>query len=644
MSGDAEREYLESQESSIRIRQEHGLFGRCLFILGVSMSLFHVYVLGFNPITPWILYNIHLAFGVILIVLLYPATGKSPTARPSFLDAMLVLFAVASASYLSITMEELIYRIGVAPTAWDIFFSCVLIVVAIEATRRTTGPILPSLAIFGLLYARFGNCLPGILGHRGYDWGRIITHVAGFEGIFGTTLAASAQFVFLPVLFSAFLYGTGAGEFFIDLSLGLAGGVRGGPAKVAVVASALFGTISGNSVANVVSTGAFTIPMMKQMGYQSEFAGATEAAASTGGQLMPPIMGAAAFIMAQLIGKSYPSIIAAAVLPALIYFFSIYTVLDLEACRHGLKGIRKDQLPSVKRIMRLQGYLLIPLLVLILLLVVFKTSLIRACLWAIASVVVVNAFRPDTRMGFADIAHCLHNGAKNSLSIIGTCTCAGIMIGVLTLTGTALKFTQVVVALSRGNLLAAAILIALVALVLGMGLPTTAAYLICASIGAPALMEFGVSALVAHMFVFYYACLSAVTPPVALAAYAGAGMAGAPPLRTAILASRFALVTYLVPIFFVYNPALLGQGSLSVTLWTLVSALTGVAAVSIGLVGWSWIGNRKVSSVGRILVTIGGILLVKPGLMTDAVGIGLIAAGLLGQEIAHLVRRQSVSR
>ncbi|MEW6226525.1 MAG: TRAP transporter fused permease subunit, partial [Bacillota bacterium] len=370
-------------------RENKGIFGKLVIAIGIAMSLIHIYLLGFNPITPWILYNIHLAFGIVLVFFLYPATKRSPMGSPSFLDVIMALLAVAAAAYFSIEMEELIYRIGVAPTAWDLFFSAALVIMVLEITRRTSGLILPTFALMFLLYARYGGWLPGILGHRGYDWSRIISYVTGLDAIFSVSLGASAQFVFLLLLFSAFLHATGAGKFFIDFATGVAGDKRGGPAKIAVLASALFGTISGNSVANVVSTGVFTIPMMKKIGYRPTFAGAVEAVASTGGQIMPPIMGSAAFIMAQLIGVSYLKVAASALIPAVLYFLSVIFMVDLEAGKYGLSGVPKEELPSVTHVLRTQGYLVTPVLVLIFVLVVLRVSVIRAALWAIASVLVV---------------------------------------------------------------------------------------------------------------------------------------------------------------------------------------------------------------------------------------------------------------
>ena len=619
-------------------RENEGIFGKLVVAIGVAMSLVHIYLLGFNPITPWILYNIHLAFGIVLVFLLYPATKRSPMGRPSVLDIAMALLAVAAAVYFSVEMEELIYRIGVAPTAWDLFFSAALVIMVLEITRRTSGPILPTFAALFLLYARYGGCLPGILGHRGYDWSRIVSYVTGLDAIFSVSLGASAQFVFLLLLFSAFLHATGAGKFFIDFATGVAGDKRGGPAKIAVLASALFGTISGNSVANVVSTGVFTIPMMKRIGYKPAFAGAVEAVASTGGQIMPPIMGSAAFIMAQLIGVSYLKIATSALIPAVLYFLSVIFMVDLEAGKYGLKGVPKDELPSVRHVLRTQGYLVTPVLVLIFVLVVLRASVIRAALWAIASVIVVTAFKRETRMGLARIISALYDGAKGSVGIISSCACAGIVIGVLSLTGAGLKFAQVVLALSHGNLLPALVLSAVASLVLGMGLPTTASYLICAAVAAPALIELGVSPLAAHMFIFYYACISAITPPVALAAYAGAGLAKANPMRVGVTAVRLGLVAYIVPFMFVYGPPLLAQGGLGNIMWAAVTAIIGVWALAMGIEGW--MGDRAIGSIARALLIVAALTLIKPGLATDIIGLGLFAIILVVSRVSGALRRR----
>ena len=605
------------------VRDNKGLFGKVVMLIGIMMSLVHIYLLGFNPIDPWVFLHLHLVFGVVLTLFLYPATSRSPQDKPSFWDIGAAILAVMAAIYFVIEANEIAYRIIVAPTKLDLIFSVIIILLVLEITRRTLGLILPIIAILSLLYARYGNILPGILGHRDYDWPTVISQCTSTSAIFGVPLSASAYYVFLLVLFSAFLYVAGAGTLFIDLATAIAGRQRGGPAKVAIFASALFGTISGNSVANVIATGTVTIPMMKKTGYKPEFAGAVEAVASTGGQIMPPIMGSAAFIMAQLLGISYLKIAAAALIPAILYFLSVYVMVDLEAGKEGLRGLQKEAIPSLRRLLKDQGHFVIPLLVLIFSLVVLKTSVIRSALWAIASVLVVTAFRRESRMGSSKIVKALYDGAKTSVIIISACACAGLIVGIFFLTGLGFKTSEAILSLSGGSTFLALILSAVAALVLGMGLPTTASYLICAAIVAPALIELGFIPLAAHLFIFYFACLSAITPPVALAAYAGAGLANANAMKVGFISVRLGVVAYLAPFMFIYGPELLGQGKLSGIFMAIVTAIIGTIALAASVQGW--IRDRALSLAERALLFGAALCTIKPGFITDIIGLALIA-------------------
>ena len=619
------------------VRDNKGLFGKVVMLIGIMMSLVHIYLLGFNPIDPWVFLHLHLVFGVVLTLFLYPATSRSPQDKPSFWDIGAAILAVMAAIYFVIEANEIAYRIIVAPTKLDLIFSVIIILLVLEITRRTLGLILPIIAILSLLYARYGNILPGILGHRDYDWPTVISQCTSTSAIFGVPLSASAYYVFLLVLFSAFLYVAGAGTLFIDLATAIAGRQRGGPAKVAIFASALFGTISGNSVANVIATGTVTIPMMKKTGYKPEFAGAVEAVASTGGQIMPPIMGSAAFIMAQLLGISYLKIAAAALIPAILYFLSVYVMVDLEAGKEGLRGLQKEAIPSLRRLLRDQGHLMIPLLVLIFSLVVLRTSVIRSALWAIASVLVVTAFRRESRMGSSKIVKALYDGAKTSVIIISACACAGLIVGVFFLTGLGFKASEAILSLSGGSTFLALILSAVAALVLGMGLPTTASYLICAAIVAPALIELGFIPLAAHLFIFYFACLSAITPPVALAAYAGAGLANANAMKVGFISVRLGVVAYLAPFMFIYGPELLGQGKLSGIFMAIVTAIIGTIALAASVQGW--IRDRALSLAERALLFGAALCTIKPGFITDIIGLALItfvfAIGWISKILKH---------
>jgi len=595
--------------------------------MGVLMSLFHVYCLIIRPITPWILYCGHIGFGFILTFSIYCGNKRARRDSISLWDLTLMLAGVLCSVYLIVEMNELVYRIGIAPNNMDLLVSVLMICIVLEMTRRTCGNILPYIAIFFLLYTRFGNYIPGLLGHRGYSWSRMLSYMVGMDAIFSIPLGASATMVFLFVVFGAFLNASGSGKFFIDLSLSLSGATRGGPAKVAVLSSSLMGTVSGNSVANVVSTGAFTIPMMTSIGYTPVFAGAVEATASTGGQLMPPILGSAAFIMAQLVGVPYMTIVVASVIPALLYFYTVFLMVDLEAIKHNLSGIPKDRLPVFKHIVLRQGYLLLPLFVLIYVLSVLNASPIRAATWGIITAILVTWVKWSERLTFKGILIALSKGAQSSCSIIASCATAGIVVGALNMTGAGLKLASAIVSLSSGILIFGLILTMMTSIILGMGLPTTASYLICAAVAAPALVQQGVSPIGAHMFVFYFACISAITPPVALAAFAGAGIAKAKPMHVALSACKIGVSAFIIPFMFIYGPALLGEGSSITVITTVFSAIVGTSMLCFA------IQKQFFSLVLKIweCVVLGAMsmLLIFPGYLTDTIGFLVCFAVLL---------------
>ncbi|WP_336825194.1 TRAP transporter permease [Sporosarcina sp. USHLN248] len=590
--------------------------------IAVFMSLFHIYVLGFSPVTPWVLYTIHLGLGAVLILMNYPMRKSKINQGITVIDWILIAAVTFASGYLIIEMDELVYRVGVAPTQMDLVVSVILIGVVLEVTRRTTGLVLPILALLFILYANLGEFVPGFMGHRGYDWDRILSYLNSLDAIFSVPIGASASFVFLFILFGSFLGGTGGSQFFINFAIGATGARRGGPAKAAVLSSSLFGSVSGNSVANVVSTGVFTIPLMKKIGYPSRYAGAVEAVASTGGQIMPPILGSAAFIMAQLVGVPYLNIVAASVIPALLYFITVFVMIDLQAAKLGLKGMPKSTLPNLKEVMKNEGHLFIPLLVLIFVMTVLKASPIKAAIWAIASTIIVSSFKKQTRLNLKKFIVCLADGAKSALGMIAACATAGLIIGVLNLTGAGLKFASVIISFSGGSLALALILTMCATVILGMGLPTTAAYLITAAVVAPALVQMGVPMLAAHMFVFYFACLSAFTPPVALAAFAAAGIADAKPMQVAMTAVRIGIVAFIIPFVFVYGPAILLIGSTGEIILATISALLGAVALASAVEGWFL--RMKANVVIRGLLLTSALLLIVPGIASDAIGVVLV--------------------
>ena len=460
---------------------------------------------------------------------------------------------------------------------------------------------------------------------------RIATHLYfTTEGVIGTPLAVCSTFIFLFILFGAFLERTGIGQFFIDIANSLAGKATGGPAKVAVIASALQGTITGSSVANTVSSGSFTIPMMKKMGYRPEFAAAVEAAASTGGQIMPPIMGAAAFLMSEMTGIPYSNIIIAAIIPAFLYFTGIMIMVHLEAKRYGLKGLPPEEIPNFFRLMLGYWYLLIPLVVLVTMMMTGYTPA-RAALIAIVLSIVVSMFRKETRMDFSTFLGALEAGARNIIGVGVACAVAGMIVGTVTLTGIGLKLANGLLMLSGGNILLALFFTMIASIVLGMGVPTTANYVIMATITAPIVLQLGVDLLPAHMFVFYFGIVADITPPVALAAYAGSAIARSNPLKTGVQATKLAIAAFIIPYIFALNPSLLLIGSepLDIILVTLtaLAGMTGVAAATEGYI------FAKMIPLIRIVSLIGGLMLIIPGLYTDLGGLALLSIAFVFQKL-----------
>ena len=589
--------------------------------IGILMSLIHIYILVFYPLDPWIFLHIHLAFGIGMAFLLYPYNHKY-----QFVSIIEAILALIVGIYFILQANEIPYRIIVAPSYLDTIFGLVLLILTIEATRKVLGLALPIVTIVFLIYARYGEILPGFMGHKNYDWVTIISQSIGTSGLLGVSLSASGYFVFMLILFGAFFRIAGAEHFFIDLATAIAGNRRGGPAKISIFASALFGTISGNSVANVIATGNITIPLMKKIGYKPNVAGAIEAVASTGGQIMPPIMGSAAFIMAQILGVNYLKIMIAGLIPAVLYYLSLYMMIDLEAGKNNIAGLPKDMIPSLREALGKQWFMLIPLIVLVISLV--YQSIVRAASWAIVLTFALSFLRRETRMNITKICKALYEGATGSISIITACGCAGIVVGVIFLTGLGFKVSEAILSFAGGSSFLALILSALTAIVLGMGVPTTASYLICAAVVAPALVKLGIIPLAAHFFVLYYACLSAITPPVALAAYAGAGLANANPMKTGLTAMKLGLVTFIIPFIFVYGDELLMIGNPLKILISIITATIGICSISAAVQGWIWIIDREIVLIVRILLLIGGLLTIKVGLYSDLLGILIVICGV----------------
>jgi len=591
-------------------------------VISIVFVSYHLYTARFGMPETIKHRAIHVGFILILVWLYFPATNKSPRNRPSYLDLGLVLTTLVVIAYTIISRDAFLIRAGVATTD-NYIMGGILILLILEACRRSVGWQLLALGLIFLLYAFFGRYAPGVFSHRGYTIERIIyqMYLTG-QGIFGIPIEVSSTFLIIFVILAATLERSGLGKLFNDLALGLGGRMVGGPAKVAVVASALIGTISGSAASNVATTGAFTIPLMKRVGYKPHFAGAVEAAASTGGQIMPPIMGSAAFIMAEFLGMKYIDIAAAAIIPSLLYFASVFFQIDLRARSMGLKGLDKSELPDVKATVFRYGHMIFPIIVLVYLMTSGRTPLFAA-FYTVLFTVILSWVRKETRIGPKAARDIAVAASRSSLSIGVAMANAGFIIAVLAMTGIGAILADNIVLLSQGRVIIALVLCMVVAIILGMGLPTSACYVIAASIAVPILTKMGVAPFQAHFFIFYYACLSTITPPVALAAYVGAGLAGAKSSEVGWTAFKLALAGFIVPFFFVYSPAmLLIADSATEVIFAAVTGLAGTALLAVGVEGYLTI---KLPVWLRVVFLAAALLLITPGWKTDLIGLGLAA-------------------
>jgi TRAP transporter 4TM/12TM fusion protein len=591
------------------------------------MASYHLYTGAFGAPEALLHRSIHLLFTMTLIFIVYPSFRDR---SHRWLDFFLLALSASALLYLFWNYEYFITRYPyVHPlNPADLILGIVLVVLLLEAARRSIGMAMPMTAIFFIIYAYAGPYMPGLLHHAGVNTETIIDQLyMTTEGIFGIPLGVSATYVILFVIFGAFLERSGGGQFFMDLAAATTGKTRGGPGKIAVVSSSLFGTISGSAVANVMVTGQFTIPMMKRTGFSSHFAGAVEATASTGGQIMPPVMGAAAFVMAEFTDTPYLTVCKHALLPAILYFLSVFMAIHFEALRTNLKGMAEEA-PRLIAVLLGEGHLLIPVIVIVYFMFAGYTPM-YACIFSILSVILLANLKRMTRMGLFKILRALEEGAKGTLSVAVACACAGIVIGVINLTGLGLKFTSFVLFLA-GESLAPALLFTMAAgIILGMGLPTTAAYIVMAALLVPALVKLGIPMIAAHMFAFYYAIISCITPPVALAVYAGAGLAGSNMWRTGWAAVRIGAPGFIIPFMFAYSPSLLFIGSGTTVLLSMVTASVGVVMLAGGMIGWFIRGTNPME---RAMLLSGAILLIKPGFYTDLIGMVFLAAIILSQK------------
>ena len=615
-------------------------------IVSIAFCFFQLYATLSGTVTAQILRATHLAFVQMLAFLLFPALKRLPKNTLPWYDVVLALAGAACWMYIVINFQTIVRRAGMY-TPLDIAIGTLGILILFESCRRIVGiPILVISACF-VVYAFIGPYLPGFFNHRGYSFQRVVSHLFyNTEGIMGTPIGACSTFIFLFILFGAMLEKTGIGQFFIDMCNSIAGSASGGPAKVAVLSSALLGTVSGSSVSNTVGSGSFTIPMMKKLGYKPEFAGAVEAAASTGGQIMPPIMGAAAFLMAESLGVPYVQIVKAAIIPAILYFTGIFITVHLEAKKLGLKGLPREKLPKFWPLFAKKGYMLLPLIVIIVFLCIGKTAVYAALMGIISCLVIgigtsfvdlAQGHKPH--FGMKDLIDVMCNAARSIISVAIACAMAGIIIGIVTLTGIGLKFGAGLISISHGIAFVTLFLTMVSSIVLGMGAPTTANYLITSTITAGAIINLGFEPLAAHMFAFYFGIIADITPPVALAAIAGAAIARANPIKTALQATKLAVGAFIIPYMFVYNPQMLMiHTTFPVVSAIIITAVIGMFGVSACLEGYAF---RRISAVERFLFAVSGLLCIIPESKTDVAGLVIMACLLIFEFVS---KKKAVSK
>ncbi|WP_213684315.1 TRAP transporter permease [Roseicyclus sp.] len=629
--------------------QEPWIVLRVIAVVGIVLSLFHLYAAGVQPLGLFYQRPIHLGFILVLCFLIYPVWGRG-RARGALgwaIDGTLIAAGILVGAWLPINIDIIANQIF--PRSIDVWVGILTILVVLEGARRAVGLGMTIIGAFFIVYAFAGSrgelpfladWMPGIMNHRGYSLERVSSQMTlGAEGIFGIPLGVAATFIFVFVLFGAFLEVTGAGKFFIDLAYAATGKQRGGPAKAAVIASAGMGSISGSAIANVVTTGAFTIPLMKRLGYRPAQAGGIEAAASTGGQIMPPLMGAGAFLMSEFTRVPYVDIVLVSIFPAILYFGAVYLLVHIAAVKQGMTGLSAEELPSVRSVLAGGWHFLLPLVALVWLLVAGYSPM-RVGFYAIAAIVAAASARAlwvffangPTATGFVALCQrgialtlqALELGARNAVAVSMACAVAGIIVGVVGLTGLGLKFSAMMIAFSGGNIVLALLLVLLASLILGMGLPVTAAYIVLIILVGPALtQEFGIPLLIAHLVVFWYSQDSNVTPPVALAGFAGAAIAGSKPMETSLQAWKYAKGLYLIPLFMVFNEEIILGGPLPLVIWSGAIAIIALVGFAAALEGFLW---RAMPLWSRALMVPGVVAVFWPSLTVEVAGVALIIA------------------
>lgn len=621
---------LEKYDTESNTRKIGGYKGIVIYVLLLAFTLFQLYTAIEGQFPAQIQRTVHLGFGLTLIFLLFPARKKGNKNKIAWYDYILSALGAFVGAYWVLNYDRLVNSLGILESM-DFAVGLIVTLLVLEAARRAVGLPITIIAGLFLLYAYFGQHMPDFMAHRGQSVDKIVNLMYfTTDGILGTPLAVSSTYIFAFLLFGAFLVKTGVGEYFNDLALAVAGKLVGGPAKVAIFSSALQGTISGSSVANVVTSGAYTIPLMKRLGYKKDFAGAVEASSSTGGQLMPPIMGAAAFLMVEFVGNgiTYWEIAKAAIIPAILYFAGIWIMTHFEAKRLGLRGLKEEEMPDRKYIFK-KLYLLIPILVIIILMST-GTPVIHSAMYGILACIVVGIINPDVKFGLRQFIDALVDGARTALGVVAATACAGIIVGVVVKTGLGLSLATSLVDLAGGSILLTLFFVMIASLILGMGAPTTANYVITSTIAAPAIVtllapDVPLSAaplvvvLSAHFFVFYFGIIADITPPVALAAFAASAISGGDPIKTGIHSAKLAIAAFIIPYMIVLSPSLL---MIDVTfievVWVVVTALLGMIAIGAGIIGYWY---RPLHVIERLLLVAVGLALVYPDGLYSVVGI-----------------------
>ncbi len=619
-------------------KAHRGFFSWIVWAILVGFSSFQLYTAGYERLPDMIQRSVHVCFGLVLTFLLVPTfKRRGPKGRPSLVSIIFAALSLLGCAYIVIEYPRLIEGIGIAGTPFELVLGGVLTLLVLETGRRNTGPFLPLLALATIAYGLWGQYLPGKWAHPGFSYAFIIEYLyLGPEGIWGIVTGISATLVAAFVIFGAVILSTGAGDSFMQYSMLFAGRSYGGAAKVATVSSGMFGMISGSAIANVATTGHFTIPMMKKLGYRPAFAGAVEAVASSGGQITPPIMGAGAFIMAELINLPYLRIALAAALPAFLFYLSIWFAIDFEARKQNIQPLPKEMIPPWRKVLTVKntGPLLLTLGVLLYFLFRGYTPT-KAAFYSLAINFILFMVLNDLRWHaiikrLRAMLHSLEEAGRSMLTVASLIACAQVVISMISLTGLGIKLSEFIIGASAGSLFLALILAGGVALILGMGIPTTAAYLLAASVVGPALSMLGLDPLPAHMFIFYFAIISALTPPVCTAAYTAAGIAGANWLTIAMIAIRMAIMIYVVPFFFIYRPSILFIGSKAHIIETVVVCSLCAVLFSAGTVGYF---RRPLNNIFRVLLVIVGLILIIPGVWSDLLGVLTVAAVYLWHKV-----------